>query len=169
MQGLYYPAVLGTGLVLILFRLTMHRTVTAALGDFALYFGLLFAFFFSISFLINQDTPNEQYGLGAFLCDIVEVLLVFGAYFCLGLFNTNQIVAPDLRSVYLITAIVIVVQNGWNYAAGIRLPSLLFLSLLGLAILLSSFFWGYPHLWANITTTAILYVLLAFYYRSIAA
>src|SRR5258708_5053297 len=90
MQGLYYPAILGTGIVLLLVRFTMHTSIGATLSDLAIYFGFLFTLFFSASFLINQDVPDNEYRATAFILDLGEIVLVFLGYYVLGLYNTSK-------------------------------------------------------------------------------
>jgi hypothetical protein len=81
MQGLYYPAILGSGIVLIMIRISRGHGWTT---DISVYFAVIFSLFFSLSFLINEHTSDKDYGIAAFIIDIVETILVFLAFYFLG-------------------------------------------------------------------------------------
>lgn len=55
MQALYYPAVLGTGLVLLLNKLVIQPALSVAVADVTNYFAVLLILFFSIAYLVWSD------------------------------------------------------------------------------------------------------------------
>lgn len=114
MQGLYYPAVTGTGLVLVLFRVTMHDSLQGAFRDYALIYGVLLVLWFSLSFVSIGIYPEEEYSLFEFVLDLLEVGLTFGMFYFLGLFSTDVIHDPNLRGMYGLIALATVVQALWR-------------------------------------------------------
>ena len=115
MQGLYYPAVTGTGTVLVLYRLTMHESVFSAAHDLALGYGIVFVLWFSASFVAISLVPVERYTGYEFLLDTIEVILTFCAFYFLGLFSTDSIREPNLRGVYGSAFVLGVAQALWRF------------------------------------------------------
>lgn len=114
MQGLYYPAVTGTGLVLVLYRGTRHETLLSALSDFALIYGTLFVAWFSLSFTKISLVPDRNYTLFEFSLDLVEVALTFGMFYAIGLFSMDQIIVPRLDRMYGLLVILTIAQALWR-------------------------------------------------------
>lgn len=110
MVGLYYPAVLGTGVVLVLFRFASNPGRGAFLSDSTLGFGLLFIAFFSGSFLAISQVDPRAYSFFLFTLDLLEVVCIFFAFYFLGLLDSTGLEVPRLRGVYLTLAILSVVQ-----------------------------------------------------------
>src|SRR5436305_988158 len=90
MQGLYYPAVLGTGLVLLINKFTVYKLFSNAATDLSIYFGVLILIYFSVSFLVNQTISQSNYGSLAFLTDITEIILIFFMFYFLGFFDPSN-------------------------------------------------------------------------------
>src|SRR5271163_2983741 len=61
MTGLYFPAVLGTGVVFLLLLFSHSEPWWSAFGDFRFWFGLLFVFFFSFSFFTITEIADKAY------------------------------------------------------------------------------------------------------------
>jgi hypothetical protein len=118
MQSLYYPAVLGTCFVLVLNKLMTHRSITAALLDVTVYAGLLFTFYFTISYLVNNEVESGAYGVGAFTIDLVEIVLIFLAFAALGYLEPQRPEIVDLRRCYAYIAAIPILEQLWNRLVG---------------------------------------------------
>jgi hypothetical protein len=138
MVGLYYPAVLGAGLVFILTRLGLkfseafaQRTpdtfwvfaFLSALGgvingvwqDYANLWGIGFLILFSASFVVTDELTEAQYEPRFFRLDALEVLLIFFAYWFLGLADTASTHTPPfLPAVYFLMAIILTIDEAWS-------------------------------------------------------
>ncbi len=111
MTGLYYPAVLGTGLVLVLFRCANHSGPEYIITDFALGFGALFIVFFSLSFLAITRIDSAEYTPNLFCLDLIEVTCIFFSFYFLGLLDSSVIQPPRLAAVYWLIVFLGVVQG----------------------------------------------------------
>jgi hypothetical protein len=151
MITLYYPAVLGTCVVLLLLRITLERNLSEAVKDIALYFGLVTIMYFSASFLVIDAFKSKDYGVMLFLLDTVEMIIIFLAFFALGLFKTESIVEMHLSAFYYLFALLIILQNVWNYFAGFKDNVLIVVAVIGLIVTLIGGFIGYQYLAFNIT------------------
>lgn len=125
MQGLYYPAVLGTALVLLLQRVAMDDSLDNVISDLAFLFGLYFALYFSLSFLITHELPDDQYIAEAFFADLIEVVLVFVVYRNLGLLTTDSNETANYSVAFLAFAGVLIVQGIWSLITKTSDPRLL--------------------------------------------
>ncbi len=167
MQGLYYPAVLGTGMVIVLFRMTLHPSIGSALTDFGLYFGVFFLGLFSGCFLAISDVPAEEYGLGKFVIDLLEVGLMFLAYYWAGLFDTNKIQILNLPAIYLVLASAVILQQIWSaLTTALRSRQLWKVRIVTLAVLFLGAIFGRNSFWVNVIVLLLLYSLLIKYFWS---
>jgi len=148
MQSLYYPAVLGTGVVLLINKFTVHKSFVDTATDISIYFGILLVVYFSVSFLISNSVSPRNYGTVAFLSDFTEIVILFFAFYFLGFFDPTNPSKTDFRWFYLVVAGIPVLQQIWNYAVN-KDKSLYILSAVAVTILLISSFWGYKHEWYN--------------------
>jgi hypothetical protein len=166
MQGLYYPAVLGTGIVLMLQRIASEGQSHGfdTLNDISIYFAILFSSYFSISFLINEQIPDMAYGAGAFIVDLVEVVIVFSGYYFLGLFDKDG--APNLPIIYIGLIGLITVQNIWNIFVGSSDRTLHILSVLVGTVMAMAALWGYKYAPLNWSILIFLFVMLAAYFKT---
>ncbi|WP_139195518.1 hypothetical protein [Halomonas daqiaonensis] len=165
MLGLYYPAVLGTGLVVFVLRITTHDNVSSALSDIALYYALLFGVFFSACFLSIQKTEVGKYGVGVFFLDLAEVLGMFLVYYFLGLFDPNKIVSPNFSMIYWVLISVIALQQVWALSADRETKSLWALRLVGVSFLVLGAMWLFKYSWANVIILVVLYALVFRYLK----
>ena len=161
MQGLYYPAVLGTGLVLLISRITTRPSLSNIAGDISIYFGILILIYFSASFLVNDSTLVLLYGPAAFLLDVIEIVLIFLMFYFLG-FDPSNPGKPDLRNFYLSLAFIPALQELWNWATehnhfyGLSVPATV--------ILLVGVFWGFHYQYFNVLMVGFVTVLIGVYF-----
>src|SRR5437016_2006814 len=87
MYGLYYPAVLGTGIVE-----TLHH---ANANSPAIFVALTAGAFFSLSFALALGREHS-YPVGPFLLDVVEVVCMFLCFACLRYIDAPEGLAPYL-------------------------------------------------------------------------
>ncbi len=120
MQSLYYPAVLGTCFVLLLNKLIIYRSIMTVLADVTVYAGLLLTFYFTISYLINNEVEAGVYGAGAFTIDLIEIVLIFLAFSALGYLDPQRPDAVHLHRYYSYIAAIPILEQLWNRFAGIR-------------------------------------------------
>jgi hypothetical protein len=166
MQGLYYPAVTGTGVVLVLYRLTAHSTLVEILSDFALWYSLLFLIFFSASYVAISMIPGKNYTTYEFVLDSLEVVLAFAVFLSLGLFDTTSVPPPpaNLRGVYAAIALLALVQTLWRLFLGDQYSQRLwFLRLTSLAVAVAGFLFLHQYRWFNTAALAVLLVCTARY------
>jgi len=133
MYGLYYPAVLGTGVVVALQRVSAHT-----IHDPAISVAVTAGTFFSVSFASAMGFENE-YGPGAFLLDAAEVFGMFACFVFLNLIDPPAWITPSVRVAYLILFAVVAFQVAWRKAIGLQGDAYLDLKLiLGLLLLVGA-------------------------------
>lgn len=168
MQGLYYPAVTGTGLVLVLYRGTRHETLPSALADFALIYGILFVVWFSLSFTKISMIPDRNYTLFEFSLDLVEVALTFGMFYYIGLFSMDQILTPRLDGMYGLLVLLTIAQALWRLLQTDRHSKDMWVLRLTLfSTSLIGYFWLHKYLAFNIMAALINSSIAFFYLRVI--
>jgi hypothetical protein len=69
MTGLYYPAVLGAGIVFLLLLFSHTHPLSDTLWDFRFWFGFLFSLFFSFSYFTILQAPGANYNFGTNLIE----------------------------------------------------------------------------------------------------
>jgi hypothetical protein len=107
MYGLYYPAVLGTGVVVAV----QHAAAHAIRGP-AIAVALTSGAFFSLSFASAAGFEN-RYDLGAFVLDILEVIGMFSCFVFLNLIDPPPGVKPSVTAAYLCLIPVVASQVAW--------------------------------------------------------
>ena len=134
MYGLHYPAVLGTGFVVALLRIT-SGTIHAPAASVSLIVWL----FFCLSFA-SAIGFEEKYNWGAFIVDCIELAGMFACLFALRLMDPAlDAPPPSVRLAYGILMGVVVLQFAWRGAMHLQ-PNLfvdlkiLFLALLGVGL-----------------------------------
>jgi hypothetical protein len=143
MFGLYYPAVLGTGLVTLNLHGTYHDSFPSALRDPAIQLGAVFLLYFTASFAASFEPP--KYGACAFIFDLIEVALMFLAFYFLRLFESS-LVTPQVHGAYVVLVISILLQFAWRWAAGKKKPwTRAYLRLIAVAILIGGCFMDTSH------------------------
>src|SRR5262245_47784711 len=115
MQGLYYPAVLGTGIWYFVQKVVVATDAGVFFSDFSNYFAVLVFLCFSISYAVNQVIHPAHYSSVSFLIDVCEILLVFVALYQLGLFKPTQ-TAANLKHFYWSLAPIPALQRAWNWS-----------------------------------------------------
>lgn len=168
MQGLYYPAITGTGVVLVMYRATMHKTLVEFLTDYALGYGILFVLFFSASFVAISIVRDHDYLLWEFFLDVLEVVCVFYVFYCLGLFDTSKIAPPNFKGVYAALAVLAVFQALWRLFLIDDVGRRLFnLRMATIAVAALGYFFLYPYTWFNVTSMFAYFVLVVQYIRTL--
>jgi len=114
MQSLFYPAVVGTAFVLILFKIASMDSASQVLLDTGMYYALALIAFFSLSFLLNEGT-EIVYNWKTFFCDFIEVVLIFFAFYYLGFFDGKS--TAQWNSFYGCMACIIINEIIWNIFA----------------------------------------------------
>lgn len=165
--GLIYPGVLGTGMVLTAYRATGDGTVSAALLDPSIQVAVAAACIFAASFVaafqpIKKDKPIE-YGILAFGIDLVEVVLMFWAFYYLRLFKAPDIIAPNLPFAYSLLAADVLMQFGWRASVGLPAENDRALRILATASLVFGAIFGHACAYVNVCVTVFVLVLLAIY------
>lgn len=107
MYGLYYPSILGAGIVVVLQHATEHSA--------AVFVGLTAMAFFSLSFASAIGRDNE-YNILAFVVDVVEVLVMFACFAFLKLIEGPPWLPPSVTLAYLVLIGVLFLQLGWRWA-----------------------------------------------------
>jgi hypothetical protein len=150
MQGLYYPAVLGTGIWFLVQKIVIAPSGLDMVSDLSNYFALLLLVYFSLSYSIDQYINPDQYKATSFMLDLGIIIILFIAFYHLGLFKPDGPQPPDYRRFYLTLIAIPVLQQLWNHSVGHRDKRLWLLTGIGVGVLLFGGLVGYPCVWANI-------------------
>ena len=123
MYGLIYPSVLGTAVVLGVLR-AIKESPQGRLHDSALYIALAAVSFYILSFTSQSEKKEDgtciAYQWPAFSVDVLEVVLMFLCFYCIGLLE-DKVTDPYLSPAYFfLLADVIAVQPLWRLAAGVN-------------------------------------------------
>ncbi|MFZ1014178.1 MAG: hypothetical protein WAN28_12620 [Terracidiphilus sp.] len=141
--GLYYPAVLGTGLVVALQRISAH-SIHGAQISVALVAGI----FFSLSFA-SAIGFEEKYTLFALLFDVVEVILMFLCLDCLSLIDISVPLPKSIAFAYGILLLLVGSQLAWRASVKLKVKAFLDLKLIFIALLVAGIFVPPEILWAH--------------------
>ncbi len=172
MYGLLYPGVLGTGIVLTAVRAAHDASFSNALLDPALHVAVTAAIFFMASFVsafywpppIAHEAHIPKYSEGAFIFDLIEIVLMFICFHYLRLFELPEIVAPRLFPAYTALAIDVLLQFLWRRAAGIEnWYNLWPLRCLTAAILMAGAFFGEQSPVITISITGLVLAFVVYY------
>ena len=112
--ALFYPAVVGTGFVLLLQEIAAKPACTIWL-DVTTYFAIALLFYTSITFLVTEEAAASAYRLHTFALDSIEIFLILLAFWFLGFPAAD---ARDLHSFYLCIAAMQVVHILWRLTSG---------------------------------------------------
>lgn len=155
--GLYYPAVLGTGLVVALQRIS-DNSIHGAQISVALIAGV----FFSLSFA-SAIGFEEKYTVWALLFDAVEVILMFLCLDCLSLIDISALLPKSIPIAYGILLLLLIFQLAWRASVNLKVNAFLDLKLIFFALLVAGIFVPPEILWAHWLIAA-LFLLDAFFY-----
>jgi len=164
-QALYYPAVLGTGFVLLLNKLVIQPAASVVVADVTNHFAVLLILFFSIAYLVNDSVPVDSYGVLPFVLDLAEIAMVFLCFFYLGFMQPDKPDAVNLSRFYFALAIVPCLQQCWNVAVGLTDRRRVLLSGAVLAFLLCGGLWGWRFQAFNVGAVPLLAAALFAYLR----
>jgi hypothetical protein len=127
MYGLYYPAILGTGVVVAL------QHAAQSIHSPAMSVAVTAGAFFSLSFASAMGFEKE-YGPVPFLLDVVEVIGMFACFVFLSLIDLPG-VSPSVTLAYIVLIAVVAFQVAWRKAMSLQVDAYLDLKLT-LALLL---------------------------------
>lgn len=124
MYGLVYPAVLGTGLVLLALHIARLNAGVWVIHDSVSSLAVAAGCFYTLSFTALSEGKEERsklsYRWPAFIVDGIEVALMFCCFYFLGLLSEKE-TAPDLPFVYgALIVDFIIIQPVWRLVAGIK-------------------------------------------------
>jgi hypothetical protein len=152
MLGLWYPAVVGTLLVLFLDR--WFPAFSKAYNQQIAWYGLFLIIYYTVLFEESQFTTD--YGFLAFFVDFVDIFLIYMAYVLLGYGGQGQ---PNARGFYIVMAITFGEPILWRQVFKPQRRDLNVLCLIGIAVVLIQAFQGSFDWWA----VAVLWILLLIY------
>lgn len=141
--GLYYPAVLGTGLVVALQRISAHSIHGAQIST-----ALVAGTFFSLSFA-SAIGFEEVYGVGPLLLDAIEILIMFLCLDSLGLIDISATLPKSIPLAYLFLLVLIFFQLGWRASIKLNVDAFLDLKIVFIALLVTGIFVPPEILWAH--------------------
>lgn len=117
--GLVYPAVLGTGIVVLGHALLPLSSVGAAFRAPAIWLGIVYLFVFSASFVAGEMT--KTYGRKAWGLDLLEVILIFVGFYLLGLLDPHAVSAEHIGGAYWVLMLANGVELGWRKTQNLSL------------------------------------------------
>ena len=165
MYGLYYPAVLGTAIVV-----ALQHTAASSIHGPALAVATTAGAFFSLSFASAMGFEKE-YGFGAFVLDAMEVFGMFACFAFLELVEFPQSghlpawVVPSARVAYLILLGVVLFQLWWRRVMELQTDAFLDLKLILCLLLVAGAVLGDSHTRLHWLIPAI-FALIAWLYVS---
>ena len=163
MLGLIYPAMAGTGIVLALVRIAQHNSLLDSVTDFSLWLGMLFVFFFCVSFIAISQFQAEKYTTKLFISDLFESICVFLLYHFAGCFSSTPIPAR-LSPIYITIAVVLVEQQIWRFfAKSKREPALAWARWIAIVLCIASAIQFHQFMAYNIAVLVVLYILTGVY------
>jgi hypothetical protein len=127
MLSLIYPAVHGAGLLWLVSGWASTSPITDVFFDPRSYLALWLVLFFAVSFIMTELLPENSYGGRAFLCDLAEAAILFVCFVNLGYVVPESTGRADIRLVFLLLAIIPLIEWIWNVVTGRRKANLLFL------------------------------------------
>ncbi len=162
-QGLIYPAMLGTFFVLLFqnYLLNISDWLIVLNLDFLFYNFLLF--YFIISFVVNESIQNNKiYNIGTFSADVIEVIIMFFAFSKLiEIHNTNNYYL--IKDFYLICLFVPITQTWWNITLSERNKIFYIFNILTFSLLLSFGLLFYKILIMNYILLVMFFLVFLYY------
>ncbi len=162
-QGLIYPAMLGTFFVLLFQNYFLNNFELSIILRLDFLYYLLLLLYFMISFLVNESIEKKEiYNLGTFIADIFEVIIMFFAFSKLiEIHNLNNHYL--IKDFYLICLFIPVAQTLWNLTLGEWNKHFYILNLITFTLLLSFRLWGYEILILNYLLLITLFIVFIYY------
>lgn len=146
MKNLFYPAVLGTGFIVLLNRIFIRQGINACFKDITTYFGVIimvaFCFLYMETFLLQS-----VYRILTFFLDLVEIILFFLLFHFLGFFDYK---ATSLKIFYLLLSVSPIITQLWNVSVDDNDKILWVISLIFSSIFLMGSFWFSQYILFNI-------------------
>jgi hypothetical protein len=87
MVNLYYPAFLGSYILLFTMFVAMTNPIYKIIKDDRLYFGLILILYFNISYLDIREILPGKYQVGSFFTTLVIIVSIYFAFYFLGFFD----------------------------------------------------------------------------------
>ena len=162
MLSLIYPAVHGAGLLWLVSGWASTSPITDVFFDPRSYLALWLVLFFAASFIMTELLPEGKYGKAAFFCDLAEAAILFVCFVNLGYVVPNSMSLTNIRVVFLLLALVPLIEWTWNLGTERKDYNLLFLCLAVSAGALTVFVFG-DRPWLVTTGIAGLYLALGVY------
>jgi hypothetical protein len=169
MKGLIYPAFVGAGLVWaftamangLLKAFGLHE-VLAALASERPFLALWLLAYFAAAFVLltNAHDFKRNYNIYTFAANIGDVLIVFFAFYSLGLVDNT---APNLSATYLWLTCIPITAGLGRISVGAHLRVKLSLAFMVITLLMSR--WGYALGVLNVIAITMMYLLLGMYFR----
>jgi len=164
MQGLLYPAMLGTFFVA-LFQNIQTKNAWTFSFDFFLYFVMII--YFIISFTINQTLSKLKiYNSLTFISDIAEIVLMF---FLFSIISYDNIDNPTNKysSFYLLSSGIPVAQTFWNISLAETRKIFWILNCIYFVISLLFGFWLYQFLVARVIFLSVTVIMISYYFYAL--
>lgn len=163
MQALYYPAVLGTALVLFINKLAIQQDFFSALTDITNYYAFTLILFFSVSYLVNDSIPSGSYRPLTFTLDIIEIVIIFLGFSFLGFLDPQTPNKVNFQGFYLCGAFLLILQQIWNATIGYYNKTFWILSVVAAIIMIIGGFLAERWFFINIFIMVLLLGLLSTY------
>jgi len=156
MYGLYYPAVLGAGIVV-----ALQHIIAGSIHGPAIAVAVTAGAFFSLSFASAMGFET-QYGLSAFLLDIAEVGGMFACFVFLDLIDPPPW-TPSVSLAYVVLLAVVIFQVAWRWVMGLQVDAYLDLKCLLALLLVIGAVLGESYPWIHWGITTIFSVIAWLY------
>lgn len=161
MVGLIYPAVLGTCLVLFLYRIFADSW--HVLLSFGFYYIVLMILYFSICFLVIFYSDDNKYTLKSFLLDIIEISAILYCVDLLGYYDLIPTKTENLRLFYLTMCFLPPLQLLWRFYTGEMKRIFILPAAIGCLLLLGGALWFYKFIFYNVIIVVLFSILVLYY------
>ncbi len=115
MLELYFPAILGSFLFMILVKFLIFDNFLSFFKEEANYFALILVCYYSMSFiLIASKKTSNNYSKTTFCLDIISISILCLCFHYLGFLTLNKSVSINYAGFYFCAALVLVSDRFWG-------------------------------------------------------
>jgi hypothetical protein len=162
MTGLLYPSVLGTCMVLFLYRI-FNESPQILLRSLGFYYVVLMIIYFSICYLVIFYSDDRKYTMISFLLDIVEISAILYCVDLLGYYDLKPLKNENLSLFYYIMCLLPIVQLLWRFYSGEMKKLFLASAIIGCGFLLFGAMWAYKFEPYNIVVLCAVSIAVFYY------
>ena len=163
MQGLLYPAMLGTFIVLYISNYFFTESNVELLIRLDFLYSILLIFYFCLSYLVNESIKKYNiYNAITFLADLLEIFLMYKLFSIIDIENSSTF-ASNIRNFYWFALFVPAIQIIWNISLGEKTLIYYMLNGISIFLFLVSYQWGFKYEIYNYMLCLFIFSIILFY------